>query len=214
MNLSSPLLFPPGRFWIIVKRQIPTPKNEASTKPRAASSLWRVVARKSCTVPAPSKPTSVAPTKMASGILRHVPKKPESHARQHGMREGVAKQGKLAHHQKRPHQPAADPEQHRTSQRIAKRRILEGEKPHRAIQQGRIRQLVDARSLRGFRNESGPNHDRKGERMPGSFMIGSRSVCTTSERMVSRAAIGRLQHFRREDLTGRSKGDQPHIQAG
>ena len=69
MNLSSPLLFPPGTFWIIVKRQIPTPKNEASTKPRAASSLCLVVARRSCTVPAPSKPAIVAPMKMASGSL-------------------------------------------------------------------------------------------------------------------------------------------------
>jgi hypothetical protein len=52
-----------------VKRRIPTPKNEASTKPRAASSLCLVVARRSCTVPAPSKPASVAPTKIASGSL-------------------------------------------------------------------------------------------------------------------------------------------------
>lgn len=51
----------------MVNRQMPTPKNEARTKPSAASSLCLVVLRIPCTVPAPSNPAKVAPIKMASG---------------------------------------------------------------------------------------------------------------------------------------------------
>ena len=73
---------------------------------------------------------------------------------------------------------------HRTKQGIAQRRIFEGEKPYRAIQQGCFRYLVDARSEGEFGNE---NHTRHDEQRKDTKQLHDslRSVCTTSERIVS-----------------------------
>ena len=73
-----PLLFPVGRRWIIVTMQMPTAKNDASTRPSAVSSFKRVVCLIRCTAPAPSSPASVAPMKMATGSLLMFQRKPSA----------------------------------------------------------------------------------------------------------------------------------------
>ena len=89
------------------------PKNEASTKPRAASSLCRGRRAQELDGSGSEQTGQGRPDENRDRVFGHVPKKSERHTRQHGMREGVAQQGELAHHEKGAHQTAADTEQHR-----------------------------------------------------------------------------------------------------
>ena len=66
-------------------------------------------------------------------IFRLAPEKPERHARQHRVRKRVADQRHLAHDDEAAEQAAGDAEQDRADERVAQRRILEGEEAQRLL---------------------------------------------------------------------------------
>ncbi len=74
-NLSSPAWAALGIFWIKVKSTKPKPKKTASTRPRALSSLTRVVLMMLITSRVPIQPAATAPKINTNGALLPVSRK-------------------------------------------------------------------------------------------------------------------------------------------
>ena len=102
------------------------------------------------------------PNEDGERVFGHVPEKPERHARQHGVRQSVAQEGKLANNEKSAHQTATDSEQHRAGQRVPQRRVPETEEACGTVHESRIGQLINARGLDDLGNKPGQTNNPEG----------------------------------------------------